>query len=173
MSGGEIAYKFTQPRARSRFMGFDWPVGEWVEARGDVGLCTNGIHACRVHALPRWVDDALWRIELDDIQLEHEGVLVARRGRLLTPVEAWNAATSRELARSCATRIREFAADHPDQLLQRRAEMISQIAVGPDPSATALSMYTTAHAIDEVVPGGYWEERRRQADWLRERLGLV
>jgi hypothetical protein len=173
MSVGEIAYKFTQPRTRSRFTGFEWPVGKWVEARGTVGLCANGIHACRVQALPRWVDDVLWRIELDDIELEHEGVLVARRGRLLEPVEAWNAETSRELARSCAARIREFAADHRDQLLQRRAEMIPQIADGPDPSATALSMYTTAHALDEVFPGSYWEERRRQADWLRERLDLV
>ena len=48
--------------------------------------------------------------------------------------------------------------------------MIPQIAEGPDPSAAALSMYTTAHAADEVVPGSYWVERRRQAEWLRERL---
>ncbi len=73
----------------------------------------------------------------------------------------------------CRQRIREFAAEHPDPLLRRRAEMIPHIAEGPDPSATALSMYTTAHAVDEVLPGGYWEERRRQAEWLRERLGLV
>ena len=57
-------------------------------------------------------------------------------------------------------------------LLRRRAEMIPQIADGPDPSAAALSMYTTAHAADEVLPGSYWVERRRQADWLRERLQL-
>jgi hypothetical protein len=50
--------------------------------------------------------------------------------------------------------------------------MIPQIAEGPDPSATALAMYTTAHAADEVVPGSYWVERRRQAEWLRERLQL-
>ena len=173
MRDGEVAYKFTEPLARSRLTGFEWPLREWVEARGALGLCANGIHACRVEALPRWLDDVLWRIELDGVEVEHEGVLVARRGRLLEPVEAWNAETSRELARSCAARIREFAAEHADPLLQRRAEMIHQIVDGPDPSATALSMYTTAHAIDEVVPRSYWEERRRQADWLRERLELV
>jgi hypothetical protein len=173
MSSSEVAYKFTQPATRSRFTGFEWPVGTWVEVRGALGLCANGIHACRVDALPRWVDDVLWRIELDGVELEHEGVLVARRGRLLEPIEAWNPELSRELARSCAERIREFAAANPDPLLQRRAEMIPQIADGPDPSATALSMYTTAHAFDDLLPGSYWEERRRQADWLRERLGLV
>ena len=173
MSSGELAYKFTRSGARSPFTGFVWPVGEWVEADGEVGLCANGIHACRVEALPRWVDAELWRIELEDVEAEHEGVLVARRGRLLDRIEAWNAATSRELARSCAARIRELAAQRPDPLLQRRAEHIPQIADGPDPSATALAMYTTAHALDEVLPGSYREERRRQAEWLRDRLGLV
>ena len=169
----ELAYKFTRPVARSPFTGFTWPVGEWVEAEGEVGLCSNGIHACRVEALPRWLDDELWRIEVDGIAVEHEGVVVARRGRLLELIEAWDAVASRELARSCAARIRELAAEHPDPLLQRRAEMIPEIADGPDPSATALSMYTTAHAADEILPGSYWEERRRQAEWLRERLGLA
>lgn len=169
----EVAYKFTRQGARSPFTGFAWPVGEWVEAQGEVGLCANGIHACRVEALPRWVDDELWRIEVDGIEQEHEGVLVARRGRLLDRVEAWDAETSRELARSCAALIVELAAKHEDPLLQRRAEMIPMIADGPDPSATALSMYTTAHAADEVVPGSYWIERRRQADWLRDRLALA
>jgi hypothetical protein len=173
MSGAEVAYKFTQHETRSRLTGFEWPTKQWVEIEGAVGLCANGIHACRVEALPRWVDDVLWRVELDGVDVEHEDVLVARRARLLERIEAWNAEAARELARSCATRVREFAAEHPDPLLLRRAEMIAQIADGPDPSATALSMYTTAHALDEVVPGSYWEERRRQADWLRDRLGLV
>ena len=172
MSSGELAYKFTRPGARSPFTGFEWPVGEWVEAEGGVGLCRNGIHACRVEALPRWLDDELWRIEVDGIEEELEGLLVARRGRLVERVEAWNAETARELARSCAARVRELAREHDDELLHRRAEMIPQIADGPDPSATALSMYTTAHAADEVVPGSYWTERRRQAEWLVERLGL-
>lgn len=168
----ELAYKFTRPGARSPFTGFEWPVGEWVEAEGEVGLCANGIHACRIEALPRWLDDELWRIELDGVEAEHEGVLVARRGRLLERIEAWDAEASRELARSCARRVRELAAEHDDELLRRRAQMIPDIADGPDPSATALSMYTTAHAADEVVPGSYWDERRRQAAWLRDQLRL-
>jgi hypothetical protein len=173
MSAREVAYKFTRAGALSPFTGFAWPVGEWVEAEGEVALCANGIHACRVEALPRWVDDELWRIELDDLEVELEGVLVARRGRLIDRVESWSPETARELARSCAARIRELAAERADPLLQRRAQMIPEIAERPDPSVAALSMYTTAHAVDEVLPGGYWEERRRQANWLRERLGLA
>jgi hypothetical protein len=167
------AYKFTRRGARSPFTSFTWPVGEWVEAQGELALCRNGIHACRPEALPRWLNDELWLVELEDVEDEHEGLLLARRGRLIERIDAWNEDASRELARSCAAVITQLAAEFPDDdLLQRRALMIPAIADGPDPSATALSMYTTAHAADEVVPGSYWIERRRQAAWLRERLQL-
>jgi hypothetical protein len=169
----EFAYKFTLPGARSPFTTFTWPIGEWVEARGPLAFCRNGIHACRPEALPRWLNDELWLIELDEVEDEQDGLLLARRGRLAERIDAWNEESSHELARSCAAVITQLAAEHPDDdLLRRRAEMIPQIADGPDPSAAALAMYTTAHAADEVVPGSYWIERRRQADWLRERLEL-
>ena len=167
----QLAFKFTRPGARSPFTGFEWPQGEWVEAEGAIGLCVNGVHACRPEALPRWVDDELWLVELDEVEEEHDGVLIARRARLLEQVDAWDAATSRALARFCAARVRELAERSPDPLVQGRAEMIAAIADGPDPSATGLAMYTTAHTFDEV-DGSYYEERRRQADWLRDRLQL-
>jgi hypothetical protein len=166
----EIAYKFTRPGARSPFTGFSWEPGQWVEAEGGLGLCRNGIHACRIEALPRWLNDELWLVELEDVEEEHDGVLVARRGHLLERIEEWNGETSRELARSCAARARELARERPDPLIRTRAEDIAGIAEGPDPSATALAMYCTAHTLDEVIPGGYEAERRRQAEWLRSRL---
>lgn len=168
----EIAYKFTQAGRRSPFTGFQWPMSEWVEAEGHVGLCVNGIHACREEALPRWIDDELWRVEVEDVREEHEGVVVARRARMLERVEGWNPGTSRELARSCAARARQLADDHPDPLIRKMADDIGATAEGPDPSATALAMYCTAHAADLAVPDGYRDERRRQAEWLRNRLQL-
>jgi hypothetical protein len=168
----ELAYKFTKPGAVSPFTGFEWPVGEWVEVEGDVGLCANGVHACRIAALPRWLDDELWQIEVDEVAEEREGVVIARRGRLVRRIDAWDDVASRELARSCARQARELAERVPDPRVQARATMIAAIAEGHDPSATALSMYTTAHMFDDVEPGSYYEERRRQADWLRDRLGL-
>ena len=168
----EIVYKFTQAGGRSPFTGFQWPLSEWVEAEGDIGLCVNGIHLCREEALPRWINEELWRVEVEDVHEEHDGVVVARRARMLERIEAWNADTSRELARSCAVRVRQIADEHPDPLIRAMADDVAGISEGPDPSATALSMYCTAHAADVAVAGGYWEERRRQAEWLRERLQL-
>jgi hypothetical protein len=67
---------------------------------------------------------------------------------------------------------RELANSTGDPLIAKMADDIEATAEGPDPSATALSMYTTAHAFDVARPGAYYDERRRQADWLRERLSL-
>ena len=168
----ERAFKFTQAGARSPFTGFEWPEDEWFEAEGELGICRNGVHACREGALPRWIDEELWRVELDDVQQETEGVLVARRGRLVERIDGWNAQMSRELALSCAARARELVEARPEPLLLRMADDIGAIAEGPDPSATALAMYCTAHAFDVAEPGGYAEERRRQAEWLRTQLRL-
>jgi hypothetical protein len=73
---------------------------------------------------------------------ERDGVVLARRARLLARIDAWNEETSRELARSCAAVIAQLAAEHPhDDLLQRRARTIPEIADGPDPSATARDVH--------------------------------
>jgi len=168
----ELAYKFTRVGHRSPFTGFEWPTDEWVEAEGDLELCANGIHACRLEALPRWIDDELWQIEVEDVRHEYDGVLVARRARLVKRFARWNADTSRELARSCAREAHQLASEKADSLIRQMADEISAIAEGPDPSATALSMYCTAHAFDVAIEGGYVAERRRQSEWLRDRLGL-
>jgi hypothetical protein len=168
-----VAYKFTRAGAQSPFTGFRWSPGDWVDAEGQVELCSNGVHACRVEALPRWIDEELWRVEIEDVQAEHEGVVVARRGRLVERIAAWNADTARDLARSCAVRAQELVQAHPDPLIRKMADDIAGISEGPGPSATALSMYCTAHAADVAAAGGYDAERRRQAEWLRGRLGLA
>lgn len=168
-----IAYKFTRPGARSAFTDFTWPEQEWVDADGPLELCRNGIHACRVPALPRWVADELWLVELDGVEDDRDGVVLARRGRLVERVDAWHAESSRDLARACARRARQLADAQPEPLIGKMADDIAAIAEGPDPSATALAMYCTAHAFDLAVPGGYDAERGRQADWLREQLGLA
>jgi hypothetical protein len=168
----DLAFKFTRPDATAPFTGFAWQPGEWVEAEGELALCRNGIHACRVEALPRWIGEELWRIEVDDVEIEHEGVVIARRGRLLEQVESWNDETARELARSCAARARELAEEHPDPMINTMCVDIRGIAESRELSSVALSMYCTAHAADLAVAGGYAAERRRQAEWLHEHLHL-
>jgi hypothetical protein len=165
-------FKFTLTGARSPFTGYAWPRGEWVAADGAVALCSNGIHACRVEALPRWIADELWRIEVDGVHEELDGVLVARRGRLVDRIEEWNRETAGELLRSCARRAQELEA-HSDPVVRALARDVADLAEGADDQVDpALALYASAHAFELAEPGGYRAERRRQAEWLRDRLGL-
>ncbi len=111
------AFKFLSAGGIGLFSGFCWPQGNdggpgsWVEARGELSSCGNGIHACRTDDLPYWIDDELWVVELDGEIVPAERGLIARRGRLIRRVDAWNGGTAVELARVCTARSTLQAAD--------------------------------------------------------------
>ena len=162
-----IAYKFLQAGAVGPFTGFRWPVGEWVEAAG-VDPCLQGVHACRVRDLPFWLGRELWEIELAGAVVEQNRKLVAERGRLTQRIEAWDEGVAQEFGRFCARRTRRrlgflpvlsgFVADVERFGAQRR------IAIAGFAAARAAEL--------RDGPAAYEEERRAQAAWLAERLGL-
>jgi hypothetical protein len=73
--------------------------------------CRAGIHACRPAHFPFWVAEELWVIELDGEVVESASKLVARRGRLVEPVEAWTAGGATAFGKDCALRARDLATD--------------------------------------------------------------
>lgn len=105
-----IAYKFLRAGRIGPFSGVTWPApGAWLQAAGDGGACSRRVHACRVADLPEWMDDELWRVELDgDVRVDC-GKLVAARGRLVERVAAWDAALMADFAEACALRTRDAA----------------------------------------------------------------
>ena len=112
-----IAHKFLSPGARGLFSGFRWPrprdgePGAWVEVGGPLVTGSNGVHACVESELVNWIDDELWAIELAGEIVEHEGVLVARRGRLLHRFEGWDSASAGAFATDCVRSARAHAAE--------------------------------------------------------------
>lgn len=112
-----IAFKFLRGGRVGPFSHVRWPApagdapGSWVlrAGAGAGGVCAQRVHACRINDLPEWIDTELWTVELDgDIDVQC-GKLVADRGRLLAPVDAWDAAAATELAAACALRARDAA----------------------------------------------------------------
>ena len=164
-----IAYKFLRPDGTSVFTRFAWPLpaggpGPWVDA--GVDPCRSGIHACRRADLPLWLGRALYEIELDGEVQEEATKVVAARGRLLRRIDAWDEATRDEYTRMCADRAHELA---------RGAELAEWDAVVEPsvPEGPALLGFVAARIAEEISgPDAYRAERRRQADWLAERLGL-
>ncbi len=101
------AYKFLDADGRAPFTGVPWTPGVWVEA-GAADPCREGVHACLPVDLSHWLTAALWEVELDGEVKRTRRKLVASRGRLLRPVEGYEAAV-RELADVGAWRSRDRA----------------------------------------------------------------
>jgi hypothetical protein len=164
-----IAYKFLRPDGTSIFTGFTWPLpdagpGPWVDA--GVDPCRSGIHACRLADLPLWLGRALYEIQLDGEIHAEATKLVAPRGRLLRRIHAWDQLMRDEYTRMCADRAHELA--------RSAARPEWDAVVEPSvPEGPALLGFVAAR-IAEAISGtdAYYAERRRQADWLAERLRL-
>jgi hypothetical protein len=165
------AFKFLRPGRVAPFTRVTWPKpGEWVESDGDVDLCRSGVHALEPRALPVWIAEELWRVELEGAETVAPGIVAGTRGRLVERVEAWNDETAREFARACAARV----SDAPAGLAAERAADATASAETARADYTATTVaYMAAHSAEAGSPGGYEAEREWQARWLVERLGLA
>jgi hypothetical protein len=162
------AFKFLRPGRVGPISGVQWPEpGEWLEG-GAPDLCRSGVHALRVEVLPAWIAEELWRVEVHDAA-EFDGIIVGRRGRLLERLSAWNDETAREFAQACADRA---PVEGPELALARAADLVQAVPTTSAGAEATTVGYMAAHAAEAAAPGGYAAERRRQAEWLAERLGL-
>ena len=167
-----IAYKFLEHDGVSRFTGFQWPLpnggpAPWVEAEA-VEPCRGGIHACRVTDLPIWIGPELWVIALDGEIVEQERKLVASRGRLVRRLPGWNDDLRDAFAKFCVDRTRLRVGAVPVL-----SGFVGDVARFREQRRTAIAGFAAARAAERRDgPQAYESERRAQAAWLAERLGL-
>jgi hypothetical protein len=99
-----IAFKFLAKGAVAPFTGFRWPgPGVWVGApanRDDAG------------DLPYWLQEELWRIELEEPVRATRYQIASPHARLVARIPRWDRAFGREYARACALRARDLALPH-------------------------------------------------------------
>jgi hypothetical protein len=167
MAGPVIAYKLLREGRVAPFGGVTWPPpGEWLEAQ-EADACRSGLHGCLVEQLPLWIGlgESLWEIELEDPLVEERKV-VARRGRLVRRVEAWDLAAQRAFVADCAAEAKRRAGEAPE--LRGYARDISVEEESPGIAAYVVARFAELHE----GSSGYDEERSRQAAWLAARLGL-
>jgi hypothetical protein len=189
-----IAFKFLGAGAVAPYTEFPWPVGgEWVSA--PAGRADVWIHACRRGDLPYWIDEELWRIELEAPLVETRYQIASARGRLRGRVEGWGPLLARKFAEACAWRARDVALPRLPSALHdpiAGASDLGALAAG----ATAHRSLTGAYLADAAkyarqgLPamtayvaavlasslggglGAFEAERAWQAHWLAERLEL-
>lgn len=176
-----IAYKFLR-HGRSPFTGAAWPApegnapGRWLEVAGPLGLCANGLHACRPAQLPPWMSGDLWAVELDGEILDTAPALIARRGRLIGAVRGWDAESRSAFAADCARRAARTAGEDPT--LAEVAALVDRFVVaglaGPAGywSAVVAGQAASNSRRGPVYDEAFAAERSVQATWLVERLGL-
>jgi len=163
-----IAYKFLSAGRVGRFTGFRWEADVWVEA-ASADPCAAGIHACRVHDLPIWLDDELWEIELDGDVVVADRKLVATRGRLTHRIERWTPGLAIEFGRFCAKRTRERVGFIPFL-----SGFVSDVDRFVAQNRIAIAGFAAARAAElRDGPPAYDAERLAQASWLADRLGVT
>ena len=190
------AAKFLGVGAVGLFSDFRWPTpvddgpGAWVGEQS-VEACRRGIHACTFGAeMLDWIDDELWIIELEDPVELGDGVLLARRGRLIERIEEWDAAAARAFAEACEARAAElaspeFAQDAALLLTGSRPETGAPVPMDgpPTPGGIAANLgFVVAHAVaaaESERAGGdpdyatcFAAERAWQFAWFYDRLAL-
>jgi hypothetical protein len=188
-----IALKFLATGAVAPYTGFRWSRGEWVGAPAD--RSDVWIHACRVPDLPYWLDDELWRVELDGPVREYRYQIASPRGLLLERVEAWSASLARAFVDACAWRARDVALPHLAPELQDAVAhgtslgaiaamdlasgslagaYLGDVVKWAQQGLPAVTSYVAAVLASATGGGlaGFEAERAWQARWLAERLGL-
>ncbi len=165
-----IAYKFLRPGRMAPFTGARWPpAGEWLDGGGSPALCRCGIHALEAVALPKWMTEELWRVELDDSTHPGGGIVLARRGRLVERVAGWSDETAHAYAEDC---LHHLPRGGCEVVRTRAADTVAVAATVIAGTAAAEVGYCAAKAAEADAPGGYERERIRQAIWLASRLEL-
>lgn len=164
------AYKFLRPGRMGPFTHAAWPApGGWLDAGGPPELCRRGIHALLPPALPRWMTEELWQVELEDAEPRDDGIVLARRGRLVSRVAAW----SDETAAAYAADVVAHLPESKNGLARARGNDVVALSANVRADTTAAAVgHMAAMAAEAVEPGGYDRERQRQAAWLADLLRL-
>jgi hypothetical protein len=165
-----VAYKFLRPGRIGPFTHAAWPApGDWLDADAPAELCRSGIHALLPAALPRWMTEELWRVELEGAQDRGDGIVLAARGRLLSRVAGWRDDLAGAYAADIVTHlpVRGTATSR-----SRAADVVAMAASVRADMTAAAAGHMAAMAAEAAEPGGYERERRRQAAWLADRLQL-
>ena len=122
-SDTRLAIKFLTADGRGPQSNFKWPQpGEWVETKGELSACHNGVHAATLAQALTWCDSSAWLIELDGEIIEADYKLCARRGRLVRRLDAWDERSARLFAADCAERVLPiFERERPNDARPRKA----------------------------------------------------
>lgn len=176
------AFKFLKRGAIGPVSGFAWPVpakgapGAWVDTGAEPSVCTQGVHACTEEQLAYWVNQELWAVELDGELTDAPDCVVAPRGRLLGPVQAWIDGGAKRFVDAChrrlALRLESTPAAAPWAGYLGDCEVYAGKGVWSTAAyIVAVTMARIGMAADRTDEwSGYRQERAWQSQWIVRQL---
>lgn len=85
-----------------------WPLpkneqpGEWLNIKGEIIPCLNGLHVCEKLDLVHWLGPAIFVCEIDGEIVRDANKSVVAKARLVSRIDTWNERTARLFAADCA-----------------------------------------------------------------------
>jgi hypothetical protein len=118
-------------------------------ADGELDACRAGVHACRPEQLAYWLMPELWEVELDGELLETPLKVVAARGRLVRPIDAWDDEARRDLGEECVRRTARYTVlELREAGLAAEADELASASTPAGLAETAAKLAETARAGD-------------------------
>jgi hypothetical protein len=169
-------YKFLAAGAVGSQSGFRWPVGEagpgaWVEVQGPLALCLRGVHVCRDLDLAHWLNEELWEAEIAGETADGIDCLVARRGRLVRRIEAWQAGGNTRFGEAClahASALCRAASPDVRGFIDDAAMALAHGYLAVCAFATATAVARLHHAAGDEK--AFRDERLWQSGWIARAL---
>ena len=160
-----------------------WPRrGTWLEAKGPLAPCQNGLHLCRLGDLVSWLNEEIWEVEpapgTETIVCNDK--VVVRKARLVRQLSGWNEKTARLFAADCAERVLPiYEKQYPDDNRPRKAidaarkYTLGEITKEELAAAGAAARAAARAAAWDAARAAAWAaERERQIERLAYYLGI-
>ena len=115
---------------------YSWPLpnknepGEWINVVGELEETSNGLHLCRIRALPFWIGPAIFFAEYEgEIKNEDSDTPFVRKARLLSRVKHWDHNTLRDFAKDCYDHAMQQL-ENNDKINKKLVERFEEIWTG-------------------------------------------
>ncbi len=109
----ELYYKALRAGRIGPYSNYQWPPpGEWVEVKGDLVPCRNGIHYCTEAQIIHWLHDEIWTIEVSGDFTDIGNKRVCGKASLIKQLDLWTPQSARLFAADCAADVQHLARGH-------------------------------------------------------------
>lgn len=149
-----------------------WEPFHWYEISGDLIPCQNGFHLCRPEDLLDWLQEEIWKGQVQRGWVYGDGKIVAEKARITWQCLGWNNRTARLFAADCVQNVAHLCTLRS---VQRYIETTRRFAEGAVSYDDLLAARDAAWVVDKAKDTPSWVAAMesnyvaKEAIWNRSR----